>query len=342
MSRESDMASQVEDILDLSPRRRQRGRFTVVCPVYNRRRTLQQALDSLLAQTYKDWLCLILDDGSTDGTSHISTDYARQDPRFLYVRFEENRGGVVMNEIGMRVACELGEYWSRLGSDDWFEPHKLMVDYVTLGRNELPACFGPYQCKRKSFLEGILCSQRIDALRKSRRLARSWANAAVRIGVLRKVPARFDGSRDVLHSPPVDARGELLSSRFAMSWANAAVRSEVLRKVRDRFGGFCDLHSRNMEDFHCNVRIASVSSIVWRGLKKDMKTVVIGAQTWAEAGDESEFLHDGFWRVASDGASNKREQVAFDTRITLAAIQEDLSEHPPEKFPAVRPRVVCL
>jgi hypothetical protein len=300
MSGELNIASQVEDILDLSPRRRQRGLFTVVCPVYNRRRRLEQALDSLLSQTYQDWLCLILDDGSTDGTSHISQDYARKDPRVLYVRFTENRGGVVMNEIGMRVACELGEYWSRLGSDDWFEPHKLMVDYVTLGRNELPACFGPYRCKRENFLEGILYSLRIGG------------------------------------------PGRLLSGRCAISWANAAILTEVLRKGRDRFGGFCVVGSRNMEDFHCNVRIASVSSIVWRGLKKDMKTVVIGAKTWAEAGDESEFLHDGTWRVASDGASNKRDQFALDDRITREAIQEDFSQHPPEMFPAVLPRVAWL
>ncbi len=335
MSGESDLAAQVEDILDFSPQRRQPGRFTVVCPVFNRRTTLPQALDSLLAQTYEVWLCLILDDGSTDGSAHIGEDYARRDPRFRYVRFDENRGGVVMNEIGMRAACELGEYWSRLGSDDWFEPHKLMVDYVTLGRNELPACFGPFRCDRGNFLESIRCGQRIDAP------PPSPSRFAV-TRVLRKVRARFNGSCDILHSPPIDARATLLSGDFAMSWANAAVRTAVLRTVRDRFGGFCDLQIRNMEDFHCNARIASVSNIIWRGLKKDLQTVVIGATTWAEAGDENEFVHDGVWRVASDGASNKRDQVAVDKRITVAAIQKDLAAHAPEKVPAVSLRVVSL
>lgn len=342
MSRQSLLAAQVEDILDRRPRGRLGGRFTVVCPVYNRRRTLPQALDSLLAQTYEDWLGLILDDGSTDGTSDIGQDYARRDSRFLYVRFDENRGGVVMNEIGMRVACEIGDYWSRLGSDDWFEPHKLMVDYVTLGRNELPACFGPYRWTREHVLERMLASLRINVLPTASRVALGWANAAIRSGVVRTLRRGLGGSDDSLLSPPSDARGTLLSGRFAMSWANAAVRAEVLRTVRDRFGGFCDPRSRNMEDFHCNARIASVAPIVWRGLRNDRSSVVIGAQTWAEAGDRRDFVSDAFWRMARDGASSDRDQCALDTAITVAAIRADLAAHPPEPCPAVRPRVVCL
>ena len=342
MSGESAIAAQVEDILARSPTRRQPGRFTVACPVYNRRRTLPQALDSLRAQTYEDWVCLILDDGSTDGAAQVGTRYARTDPRFVYVRFEENRGGVVMNEIGMRVACELGEYWSRLGSDDWFEPHKLLVDHVTLGRNELPACFGPYQSRREHFVDRIVSDLCMLVPGTPSRVAASWVDAAVRSEALRTLRQRFGEPHERLQNPPMDARGHLLSGRFAMSWANAAVRADVLRAVRDRFGGFCDPHSRNMEDFHCNARIASVSSITWRGLKKDRKTVVIGAQTWAEAGDKDEFVYDGIWRVAGDGASSQHDQVALDTGITLAAIRTDLAKHPPETCPAVPPRVVCL
>jgi hypothetical protein len=328
MSDESELDAQVEHILNLCPPRAPGGRFTVVCPVYNRRRTLSRALDSLLAQTYGDWLCLILDDGSTDGTSRIGEYYARGDSRFLYVRFEENRGGVTMNEIGMRVACEVGDFWSRLGSDDWFEPHKLMADHVTLGRNETPACFGPFRCTRETLLDRILFRWRTGFLRRSKVMDMSVVDAAIRSGRLQGAPA--------------DARGMLLSRQFAMSWVNVAVRTDVLRKVRDRFGGFCDRQSRNMEDFHCNARIASVSSIAWRGLERDRKTVVIGAQTWDEAGGEEEFLHDGTWRAASDGASSNLDQCASDTRITLAAIEADFAKYPPEQCPAVGVRVVQL
>lgn len=337
-----DLDAQVERILDLGPHAGPRGRFTVVCPAYNRARTLPQALDSLLAQTYRDWLCLILDDGSTDATARIGAQYARRDRRFLYVRFDENRGGVMMNEIGMRAACELGDYWSRLGSDDWFEPHKLMVDYVTLGRNELPACFGPYRCTAEHAVDRLLSGGRIGVLRTPGRVALSWARTAIESEVARRVRRRFGETHARLQSPPLDARGALLSSRFAMSWANAAVRTEVLRKVRSRFDTFGDLQCRNMEDFICNARIASLSSIVWRGLKRDRRTVVIGAQTWGEAGQEREFVHDGTWRVASDGASSKPDQMTRDTRITLAAIQADFARHPPEPCPPVRPRVVQL
>ena len=133
-----------------------------------------------------------------------------------------------------------------------------------------------------------------------------------------------------------------MSRKFAASWANVAVRTAVLRKVRDSFGGFCDRQSRNMEDFHCNMRIASVSNIVWRGLKRDRRTVIIGAQTWAEAGGEGEFVHDGTWRAASDGASSNLDQSALDARISLAAIEADFARHPPEECPVVEPRTIQL
>jgi len=342
MSAESALAAHVERILDRSTTRGRRGCFVVVCPVYNRGRTLPRALDSLVAQTYENWLCVILDDGSTDGTERVGEAYARRDRRFLYARFDENRGGVAMNEIGMRLACELGEFWSRLGSDDWFERHKLMVDYVTLGRNELPACFGPYRCVREHLLDRVLARRGIGPLRIPSRVAESSAHAALRSEVLRKLRRSFGAFAEPLKSAPMDARRTLLSGRFAMSWANAAIRSDVLRVVRARFGSFCDPRSRNMEDFHCNARVASVSSIVWRGLKKDRKTVVISARTWAEAGHESEFVHDGTWRLARDGASSNGPQVERDTRITLAAIDADLAQHPPEARPEIPLRVVRL
>jgi hypothetical protein len=337
MSDAAAVDAAVDRILDHTAAARGRARFTVVCPVYNRRRALPRALESMRAQSYEDWSCLILDDGSTDGSSRIGQTYARTDPRFLYVRFEENRGGVMMNEIGMRVACELGTYWSRLGSDDWFEPHKLMVDVVTLEWNGVPACFGPYRCTTEHVIDRLP-----PRLPEPGRTVVTWAQAAVRSEAVRTLRQRFGGRHERLQGSPTDARSALLSGRFAMSWANAAVATEVLRAVWRRFGGFCDLRIRNMEDFHCNARIASVSSIAWRGLKQDRRTVVIGAQSWTEAGNEHEFIHDGFWCDARDGASNQRDQFARDTSVTLAAIRTDLAEHPPEDRPPVPPRVVRL
>jgi glycosyltransferase involved in cell wall biosynthesis len=66
--------------------------ITIGLPVYNSERYLRQSLDSLLAQTYSDFVLVISDNASTDGTAQICQDYAAADPRIEYSRNETNIG----------------------------------------------------------------------------------------------------------------------------------------------------------------------------------------------------------------------------------------------------------
>ena len=65
---------------------------TVGLPVYNGQKYLEQAIDSILAQTYSDFVLLISDNGSTDRTEAICRAYAARDARVRYERYEQNRG----------------------------------------------------------------------------------------------------------------------------------------------------------------------------------------------------------------------------------------------------------
>jgi glycosyltransferase involved in cell wall biosynthesis len=69
-----------------------RPRLTIGLPVYNGGRYLRVALDSLLAQTFRDFILVISDNGSTDDTQAICEEYARRDSRIRYLRQTENRG----------------------------------------------------------------------------------------------------------------------------------------------------------------------------------------------------------------------------------------------------------
>jgi glycosyltransferase involved in cell wall biosynthesis len=69
-----------------------RPRLTIGLPVYNGGRYLRDALDSLLAQTFRDFVLIISDNGSTDDTQAICEEYARRDDRIQYRRQTENRG----------------------------------------------------------------------------------------------------------------------------------------------------------------------------------------------------------------------------------------------------------
>ncbi len=66
--------------------------ITIGMPVYNSQRHLRQALDSLLAQTYTDFVLVISDNASTDGTADICQEYVRRDPRVQYFRNPVNIG----------------------------------------------------------------------------------------------------------------------------------------------------------------------------------------------------------------------------------------------------------
>jgi glycosyltransferase involved in cell wall biosynthesis len=66
--------------------------ITIGLPVYNSERYLRQSLDSLLAQTYSDFVLIISDNASTDGTAQICREYAAADPRIRYSRNETNIG----------------------------------------------------------------------------------------------------------------------------------------------------------------------------------------------------------------------------------------------------------
>ena len=66
--------------------------FSIIIPVYNVAPYLRECLDSVLAQTYPNWECLCVNDGSTDGSSAILDEYAEKDSRFRV--FHKTNGGV--------------------------------------------------------------------------------------------------------------------------------------------------------------------------------------------------------------------------------------------------------
>lgn len=167
--------------------------FCVIIPTHNRAYTLARALDSLIGQTYDKWICFVLDDGSTDNTERLMYDYQEKDPRIFYARFLERRGGVAMNEIGCRIACETAQWWVRLGSDDWFMSRKLEYDAAALKQHQ--ATYGPFVVSREGKFAEV-CQPPIDPNIILEGFLRggffaSWANIAVRCEVLQLVKEKF-------------------------------------------------------------------------------------------------------------------------------------------------------
>jgi len=92
---------------------------SVIVPIHNAQDRLHECLDSILGQTLEDIEVLCVDDGSTDGSMGILTEYARRDPRILVLR-QENAGAGAARNTGLSGAR--GEYLAFLDADDSFEP----------------------------------------------------------------------------------------------------------------------------------------------------------------------------------------------------------------------------
>ncbi len=90
-------------------------KISVIIPVYNTECYLEECLDSLIAQEFKDWECLLINDGSTDGSSNICDRYARQDNRFKVFHII-NSGVSTARNLGIRHAS--GKYIAFIDSDD--------------------------------------------------------------------------------------------------------------------------------------------------------------------------------------------------------------------------------
>jgi glycosyltransferase involved in cell wall biosynthesis len=89
---------------------------TLGVPVYNGEAFVAEALESLLAQTYRNFEIVISDNASTDRTAAICQEFAARDSRIRYVRQKENRGSV--NNFNCLVALARGRYFKWAASDD--------------------------------------------------------------------------------------------------------------------------------------------------------------------------------------------------------------------------------
>ena len=97
-------------------------KISVIVPVYKAEKYLHKCVDSILAQTFKDFEILLIDDGSPDASGAICDEYARKDNR-VRVFHKENGGVSSARQCGIDNAK--GEYTIHADPDDWVEPTML-------------------------------------------------------------------------------------------------------------------------------------------------------------------------------------------------------------------------
>lgn len=107
--------------------------ISIIIPLYNAARFIAETLQSVQAQTYTDWECLVIDDGSTDNGAEIVQRIAQADMRIRYV-YQSNAGPSAARNHGLRLAK--GDYIQFLDADDWFPPQRFENMLAAYARTE--------------------------------------------------------------------------------------------------------------------------------------------------------------------------------------------------------------
>lgn len=95
--------------------------ISVIIPCYNYGKYLEETVESVLAQDFDNWECLIIDDGSTDGTFDISQEFTRKDKRIRYF-YKKNGGLSDARNYGLNLTK--GEFIQFLDADDLLGKNK--------------------------------------------------------------------------------------------------------------------------------------------------------------------------------------------------------------------------
>lgn len=111
--------------------------ISVIVPVYGVENYIEKCLLSIQQQTFKDFECIIVDDGSLDSSIKIGKIAVQNDDRFIFVS-KPNGGLASARNFGLNLAR--GEYIAFIDSDDWVEPGFLELPYLKIKADNADIC----------------------------------------------------------------------------------------------------------------------------------------------------------------------------------------------------------
>ena len=116
--------------------------ISIIVPIYNVENYLRQCLDSIQNQTYQNFECLIINDGSPDNSADICREYVEKDSRFRYL---EKENGGVSSARNLGIEHSKGQYITFIDSDDWVDSDYLEVLYKSLTDEKADVAVSTYK-----------------------------------------------------------------------------------------------------------------------------------------------------------------------------------------------------
>ena len=108
---------------------------SIITPVYNCEKYLEECILSVISQTYNDWELILIDDFSLDSSKEIINNYVLQDARIKSYFFDENVGAGVARNKGIEIADK--RFIAFLDSDDYWHKDKLKLQLNFMIKNDV-------------------------------------------------------------------------------------------------------------------------------------------------------------------------------------------------------------
>lgn len=122
--------------------------FSIIVPAYNREKFIHHTLESLQSQSFEDWECVVVDDGSKDKTGKVVKALAEKDPRIRYV-YQDNAERSAARNHGARKAN--GSFLCFLDSDDrYLQDHLKNVHQEIQDQGQLVALYFTGYCEDRN------------------------------------------------------------------------------------------------------------------------------------------------------------------------------------------------
>ena len=109
-------------------------KISIIVPIYKVESYLKRCIDSILNQTFTDFECILVDDGSPDNCPQICDEYAKKDKRIRVIH-KKNGGLSDARNVGIDIAQ--GEYLGFVDSDDWIHPQMYEILYNGIVENNV-------------------------------------------------------------------------------------------------------------------------------------------------------------------------------------------------------------
>lgn len=115
---------------------------SIITPVYNAEKFLDETIESVLKQTYESYEYLLIDDCSTDNSSSIIKKYANGNPKVKYIKLDKNSGAAVARNAGIKKSN--GRFIAFIDSDDVWYPTKLEKQLNYMSQNNVGFTYTKY------------------------------------------------------------------------------------------------------------------------------------------------------------------------------------------------------